>query len=165
MDGERETYRDGLAYAFWCLFLVGLAGVHRIYLGRYGTGILWMLTFGLFGVGQVVDLFRMRKLVLDANVREGRLPHPRWVGLLNGRSPSPEERPRPAVAPLTPMQRLLKAAMANGGGLTVTQGVAATGLGFEEVEETLREMVVKGYVDVDNAPDTGVVVYRFVELG
>lgn len=162
MNEERGMYRDGLAYALWCLFFVGLAGLHRIYLGRYGTGILWMVTFGLFGVGQVVDLFRMKRLVLESNVREGWLPHPRYAPLLNGRRTGPPARSDPA--PASAMQRLLRAAMASGGTLTVTQAVAATGLGFEEVESVLREMVVKGYVDVDNAPDTGVVVYRFVEL-
>jgi hypothetical protein len=46
----------------------------------------------------------------------------------------------------------------------VTQGVAETGLTFEEVEEVLTDMLVRGYVDVDNEPTTGVVIYRFPEL-
>lgn len=153
-------YRDSIGYALWCLIFVGLGGVHRIYLGKYGTGVLWLLTWGLFGIGQFVDLFRMRRLVADANVREGYLPHPRLAARW------------PAVAPTLPsepderraMKALLAAADRHGGKLSVTQGVAATGLPFSEVEETLREMVVEGYVDVDNEPHTGVVVYRFPEL-
>ena len=74
---DRFMYKDGLSYGLWCLFLFGFAGVHRIYLGKYGTGILWMLTFGLLGIGQLIDLFRMKSLVMDANIREGYLPHPR----------------------------------------------------------------------------------------
>ncbi len=62
------------------------------------------------------------------------------------------------------MRALLEVAERRGGELTVTQGVMASGMDFDEVEECLRGMVDKGYVDVDNAPGSGVVVYRFSEL-
>ncbi|MGH7541018.1 MAG: NINE protein [Gemmatimonadota bacterium] len=152
-------YKDTISYGLWCLFLFGLAGIHRIYLGKYGTGILWLLTWGLFGVGQFIDLFRMKRLVTDANIREGYLPHPRLAQRVATAHPPAALPPRDTV-----QQSLLKAAQQNGGALTVTQGVVATGLPFEEVEGILREMVAKGYVDVDNAPHSGVVVYRFPEL-
>jgi TM2 domain-containing membrane protein YozV len=152
-------YRDSIGYALWCLFLVGLGGVHRIYMGKYGTGILWLLTWGLFGIGQFIDLFRMRGLVKDANIREGYLPHPRQAQRI-----ATPPAPMPLPPRQTVQQSLLRAAQQNGGALTVTQGVVATGMTFEQVEESLREMVAKGYVDVDNAPDSGVVVYRFPEL-
>lgn len=155
-------YKDGIGYGLWCLFLFGLGGVHRIYLGKYGTGILWLLTWGLFGIGQFIDLFRMKGLVRDANIREGYIPHPRLAERLQ---PSPRPSSAPQLAPQQNVQQvLLRAAQSNGGALTVTQGVVATGLTFEQVEEVLRDMVAKGYVDVDNAPNSGVVVYRFPEL-
>lgn len=157
-------YKSSVGYALWCLFFVGLGGVHRIYLGKYGTGILWLLTAGLFGIGQFVDLFRMRALVRDANVRDGYLPHPRYAHMLPGRqAPAPDAEEEPSDRDLV-MRKLLMAAEENGGSISVTQGVAATGLSFGEVEEVLTDMVASGYVDVDNHPETGVVVYRFTEL-
>jgi hypothetical protein len=38
-----------------CLFL-GWLGVHRFYVGRSGSGLLWLFTFGFLGVGMIYDL-------------------------------------------------------------------------------------------------------------
>lgn len=35
---------------------VPIAGIHRLYVGKIGTGILWLLTGGLFCVGTIVDI-------------------------------------------------------------------------------------------------------------
>ena len=109
--------------------------------------------------GQIIDLFRMRTLVREANIREGYLVHPRVAQSLSY-APS-----RPAMSPAPPLrQRLLESAIKHDGCLTVTQGVAETGATFEEVEAELLDLVSTGYVDVDNKPDSGVVIYRFTEL-
>ena len=41
---------------FLCLFL-GWLGVHRFYVGKIGTGLIWMFTCGFFFFGWVLDLF------------------------------------------------------------------------------------------------------------
>jgi len=36
--------------------LFGVCGLHRFYVGKIGTGILWFLTGGLLGIGQIIDV-------------------------------------------------------------------------------------------------------------
>ena len=66
VQGDDEApYSNGLGYGLWCAGLVGACGIHRSYLGKIGTGVLGLVTFGLLGVGQLVDLFRILNGMAD----------------------------------------------------------------------------------------------------
>ncbi len=40
------------------IFLGGL-GVHRFMSGKIGTGIIWLLTGGCFGIGYIIDIVQV----------------------------------------------------------------------------------------------------------
>ncbi|MBR4703280.1 MAG: NINE protein [Oscillospiraceae bacterium] len=55
-----ETYpaaspKSRLAALLLVLFL-GILGIHRFYVGKVGTGILYFFTAGFFGIGWLIDL-------------------------------------------------------------------------------------------------------------
>ena len=41
--------------AFLLCFFLGYFGAHKFYEGKVGMGILYILTFGLFGIGWLID--------------------------------------------------------------------------------------------------------------
>ena len=73
MDEEANfKYVEGpydFTVAWILLTFLGLFGVHRMYLEKWGTGILWLISGGLFGLGWLYDLWTLNDQVSSKNER------------------------------------------------------------------------------------------------
>jgi TM2 domain-containing membrane protein YozV len=54
-----------VAYVLW--FFLGFLSIHRFYLGKVGSGILYLVTFQLFGIGWLIDAFLLSGMVDNYN--------------------------------------------------------------------------------------------------
>ena len=54
-------------YLLWSLGLFGVCGLQRFYARKPLSGTLWLLTFGLCGIGQLLDLVLLPDMVRQAN--------------------------------------------------------------------------------------------------
>jgi TM2 domain-containing membrane protein YozV len=71
---ERESnhrYTQG-AYDYniaWLLLtFLGIFGVHRFYLGKWITGIIWLCTGGFFLIGYLYDFLNLNEMVSEKNL-------------------------------------------------------------------------------------------------
>jgi TM2 domain-containing membrane protein YozV len=53
--------------AWILLTFTGVFGLHRMYLGKWVTGILYLLTVGLLGFGVLFDFWTLNEQVTEAN--------------------------------------------------------------------------------------------------
>lgn len=52
---EKFSRKNRLVALLLCLFL-GVWGAHKFYLGKIGVGVVYIFTYGLFGIGWLIDL-------------------------------------------------------------------------------------------------------------
>ena len=69
-EDANRRYRSG-EYDYnvaWLLHVfLGLFGIHRFYLGKWVSGLVWLLTGGLLGFGYIYDWLTLNEQVNEAN--------------------------------------------------------------------------------------------------
>ncbi len=152
----------GLAYLLAALGLVTpVAGIHRFYLGRPASGLLYLFTWGFFGIGTILDLIRLPRMVEEENRRllfPGSPLHPRALGaaapLLALPPPdAPKER-------LSPEQHILRVASEHEGAVTVAMVAVKTGLSLRQAKKELERLRKQEFCTIDVSTE-GAKLYVF----
>lgn len=161
----------GMAYVLCCLGIFGICGLQRFYTGNIVVGLIYLFTFGIFGIGQVIDLLLIPGMVERRNAY--------LRGITGGNAPAGVnqsitvnlgdfEHLKPSQtagantsAAASPMQKLLRAAKQNGGNLSVAQAAMSTELDAQEVKQLLQQAEKDGFAEISNDPKTGAIRYRF----
>jgi len=153
-------YNLGFAYLLWLCSGFGALGLHRFYLGKIGTGVLWLCTGGLGGIGGIYDAFTLPRQVREANVGErvrAELGYEDQRGL-----------PRYASAPSPPRSEnpekiVLRVARKNEGFVTPGEAALEGDITVDQARLLLEKLAASGNAEM-RVRSSGVVVYFFPEF-
>ena len=154
-----ETRNTGIAYLLWCSSFLGICGLHRFYSGKYFTGLIWLITFGLFGIGQIFDLFfipgmveeknlKLLKKQLDSGDVFNYLPQEQIEKILD-KNPTKSDT-----------QIILELAKKHPEGISIADCIIATNKTVAEMKDLLKSLYKEGLVEMENHPETGAVIYK-----
>lgn len=146
-------YQVWIAYILWLVGGFGCLGLHRFYMRKIPTGILWVCTGGLGLLGSVYDFLTMTRQVAEANGRAGYLAGPGAapVEVTVKREKEPLER------------AILKAAEKNAGRVSPVQVAAASDWTVDQAQKHLDDMVRRRLCEM-RILKSGTVVYHFAEF-
>jgi TM2 domain-containing membrane protein YozV len=166
-----KRVNSGTAYVAWCLCFFGIFGVQRFYTGKIAIGLIYFFTFGLFGIGQLLDLILIPDMVDRRN---------RYLRRLGGENSTDsvhhsitlnlsdipqlqqfQANQAPTPASGSPMLRLLRAAKENGGTLSIAQAAMYTELEPQDIKQLLQEAERHGFAEIGNDPNSGAIRYHF----
>jgi TM2 domain-containing membrane protein YozV/predicted transcriptional regulator len=165
-------YSTGIAYFLWLLSGFGALGFHRFYLGKVGTGLLWMFTGGLGMVGSIYDFFTLPSQVREANIRRAiggsyrdgininiggqDFGQGTWRNVKDGETRTVNKKD-------SVEHTILKLAKANKGVINASELALEANIPIEEARKCLDAMVSKGFAEL-RVRQSGALVYTIPDL-
>lgn len=66
---DRRYHRGAIDYSISWLLLTftGLLGIHRLYMGKWISGLIYLVTLGIFGIGYIYDLWTLNEQISEIN--------------------------------------------------------------------------------------------------
>ncbi|OHD18538.1 MAG: hypothetical protein A2087_05160 [Spirochaetes bacterium GWD1_61_31] len=150
-----------VAYLLW--WFLGVFGAHRFYLNKIGSGIFYLLTFGGFGIGWIIDLFTLSGQVDRFNSDNGfsqiQQAHQQSQNIVVNVT-TPAAVGGSAVEVKISAEKQILALADQNDQLTLRQIVANTSLELDEAEETVKKLIARGMAKEQISAD-GKIKYDF----
>ena len=159
-------YSTRTAYLLWFASFFGFAGLHRFYLGKFGSGILYLMTWGLFGFGTIYDAITMPDQVREARLKmrmrralDDRLDELEDLG--EGRRHNRSSAGQPESE--SPEHIILRVAKANHGIANPAQVALEGKISTDDAREQLDKLVDKG-IGEGRVRKSGSIAYAFPDF-
>jgi hypothetical protein len=157
-------YYTLIAYILWFISGFGVLGFHRFYLGKIGTGLLWMFTGGLGMIGSIFDFFTLPSQVKEANFRQAIMDEYARRSIDNKHWRNVDDGKMHIISGKESVEHvILKLAKANKGILTASELALSAHISIDEAKKDLDAMVSKGFAEL-RVRQSGSLVYTIPDL-
>lgn len=146
-------YRISIAYLLWLISGCGALGLHRFYLGKIGTGLLWFVSGGLGMIGAIFDFFYIPTMVQEANLGSRYRD-----ALFNDVPHSLPVKQKESIEKV-----ILRTAKKNKGVISPGEVALEGDITMDEAKKYLDKLTAEGYIEM-KIRKSGIIAYTFPEF-